>query len=161
MNIQVFPRLEVPSHKPERPFAWIRISDPGKGPGMGEGVPEHFMPFLTGCLHLEFWDSETVDQMPGGFWTDENKPPTLPLPVLELFQHDQAEEILCFVESNIVNGVKDFIINCEGGFSRSPAVAVALARLYGTPELEWEVTQGKYPNGMVYRTILEASETII
>lgn len=48
----------------------------------------------------------------------------------EAFTCDQAQAIRLFVES-LPSSVTSVVVHCEGGYSRSSAVALALHRLYG------------------------------
>lgn len=156
MRIAACSRAVVPKIKPLGPFLWITIANPDME---FAPVPDHFPYWMIDRLCLRFWDAEIANQIPGGFWTNDNQPPALPLPETGLFQPEQAAEILQFVDKWVSQGgVEAIIVNCEGGQSRSVAVAAALAHLAGDENLEWVIVNGKCPNQLVYRTILKASE---
>ena len=48
----------------------------------------------------------------------------------DAFRPEHAEEILRFVEA-LPSEVATVVVHCEGGFSRSAAIALALHKLYG------------------------------
>lgn len=48
----------------------------------------------------------------------------------DAFRPEHAEEILRFVEA-LPREVATIVVHCEGGFSRSAAIALALHRMYG------------------------------
>jgi hypothetical protein len=86
--------------------------------------------------------------MPGGFWTREYPPPALPLNELDLFQPWQAERIVEFVQEH---DALNIVVNCEGGLSRSPSVALALShRLGQSGSLE------KAPCQRIYQMVLQS-----
>ena len=131
MIVRTYPRSQIAVLDPTEPFIWISITDPGKS---YVERPASFTDFehkslCVARLCLSFWDSEDIDQMPGGFWTQENPPPKLPLHELELFQPWQAARIIQFVWEHRYEA-ELLVINCEGGLSRSPQVANALTRLF-------------------------------
>ena len=152
MKIVAVSRAVVPKINPVAPFLWISITNPDLN---FVAVPEHYKAFMRARLCLQFWDAETADQLPGGYWTQDNLPPALPLPEEGLFQPEQAVEIIRFVDEHLrQGGIEAIIVNCEGGQSRSVAVAAALAHLFKDENLEWGIVNGKCPNALVYRTIL-------
>lgn len=53
---------------------------------------------------------------------------------------------------------KIFIVHCDAGFSRSPAVAAALTTINGDRDLEY-FTRYR-PNMLVYRTIVETAQKL-
>lgn len=48
----------------------------------------------------------------------------------QAFTNEQASDIRQFVET-LPEGIRSVVVHCEGGYSRSAAVAVALHHLYG------------------------------
>lgn len=68
----------------------------------------------------------------------------------QLFSVSQAKEILAFVERH--KDVESILINCEGGVSRSPAVAAALGQILHGVSPPYDGT-----NRLVYETLLAAS----
>lgn len=71
-----------------------------------------------------------------------------------VFDRSHAKEVLDFV-SLYWNRVSSFLIHCEAGMSRSPAIAAALLHIhYGRGADNWYFNT-KTPNMLVYRTILK------
>jgi predicted protein tyrosine phosphatase len=68
------------------------------------------------------------------------------------FNASLATEILDFVEK-MWDGVEDFLIHCEVGLSRSPAVAAALSRIYYDDDGPW--AEMDFPNPLVYQVLVE------
>lgn len=71
----------------------------------------------------------------------------------DLFRPEQAKQIIDFVGENW-DKVEAFLIHCEAGISRSPAIAAAITKIAGGED-------GYYfkhysPNRYVYTTILES-----
>jgi predicted protein tyrosine phosphatase len=67
---------------------------------------------------------------------------------------EQAQRILQFFKSNW-DSVDTFLIHCEMGYSRSPAVAAAIAKLSTGDDFHW--FRSYRPNMLVYRTLLETA----
>ena len=63
-----------------------------------------------------------------------------------------ATEILDFVEA-AWDKTEVFLIHCETGLSRSPAIAAALSRVYYGDGGPW--AEHNFPNPLVYRLIVE------
>ncbi len=63
-----------------------------------------------------------------------------------------ASEILAFVEQ-MWDQVEVFLIHCEVGLSRSPAVAAALCQIYYQHDSGW--FESIFPNRLVYRLLVE------
>lgn len=78
-----------------------------------------------------------------------------PTRISEVMTHGQAEQILDFVDS-MWDRVETFLIHCEGGLSRSPAVGAAIA--YTRLGRGWDqyFFDNYTPNMLVYWTILRA-----
>ena len=92
-----------------------------------------------GILRLSFYDLDRVE--PG---VEELE--------CDLFQPSQAKEILTFVDAHPT--AERFIVHCDAGLSRSPAVAAALSKiLYGDDS---RFFRQYHPNMLVYRSILDA-----
>lgn len=73
----------------------------------------------------------------------------------DLFTEVHAKKILDFVDKWKVD-IKEIVINCTAGFSRSPGIAAALAKIINGDDMEYF---RKYrPNMLVYRTILKVNE---
>lgn len=88
-----------------------------------------------GLLRLVFEDTEEPD-------TPESFNPAL------------ATEILDFVEQ-MWDKVEGFLIHCEVGLSRSPAVAAALCRIYYNHDGRW--FDSIFPNRLVYQLLIETN----
>ena len=111
----------------DRPWAAIQISHHDDFPALSEEN-------RVGLLRLVFEDIEDAD-MPGSF------------------NASLAAEILDFVDK-IWDKVEVFLIHCEVGLSRSPAVAAALCRIYYNHDGGW--FDSIFPNRLVYRLLVEA-----
>ena len=110
----------------ERPWAAIQISHNDSFPTLSEEN-------RVGVLRLVFEDIEEAD-MPGSF------------------NASLAAEILDFV-GKMWDNMDVFLIHCEVGLSRSPAVAAALCRIYYNHDGRW--FDSIFPNRLVYRLLLE------
>jgi predicted protein tyrosine phosphatase len=70
------------------------------------------------------------------------------------FTSSQAEEILQFVE-RMWDKAQTFLIHCEIGMSRSPAVAAALSRIYYNDDGPW--FEMDFFNRLVYQVLVESA----
>ncbi|MGO8746710.1 MAG: hypothetical protein ACLQNE_12035 [Thermoguttaceae bacterium] len=111
----------------DRPWAAIQISSRDNHPVLSEEN-------LIGVLRLVFDDTSEPD-------TPQSFNPAL------------ATEILVFVEK-MWDKAEAFLIHCEVGLSRSPAVAAALCRIYYDHDGRW--FESIFPNRLVYRLLVEA-----
>lgn len=75
----------------------------------------------------------------------------IPTEPYQLFTKEQAIEIFEFFDKN--KDIKDFVIHCYAGLSRSAAVCAALAKIYNGND-SWYFSK-RIPNKYVYRTMLE------
>lgn len=140
MDLYVYSRRAMEARAAERePHVIISITTPGALDGLAKFRVNRF---THGVLRLEFAD---LDQPVGGM-TEE-----------QLFSDEQAKTIFNFVSRHVKGGVKNIAVHCDGGLSRSPGVAAALAViLKGTGE-DAEFFRTKRPNMRVYRKILNAA----
>lgn len=69
------------------------------------------------------------------------------------FRADQAREIHAFIRG-LPDNVPSVVVHCEGGFSRSCAVALSIHRLYG---YDTEVQHLTEANPSILKTMLAAS----
>ena len=69
----------------------------------------------------------------------------------ELFQPSQADMILDLLDKH--PDAELFVVHCDAGLSRSPAVAAAISKI--TTGEDQEYFKRYHPNMLVYRTILE------
>jgi predicted protein tyrosine phosphatase len=74
------------------------------------------------------------------------------LDTLHSFTPALAAEILDFVAS-VWDQVDVFLIHCDVGLSRSPAVAAALSRIYYGDDGQW--FEMDFPNRLVYDVLVE------
>lgn len=111
-----------------RPWAAISISTLGDFPVLSEHN-------RVGLLRLVFAD-------------------TLELGKPDSFTSSLAVKILDFVEQ-MWDEAEVFLIHCEAGLSRSPAVAAALSRIYYNDDGPW--FELDFPNGLVYQLLIEAN----
>lgn len=94
-------------------FAIISITTPGRPPAALNDIAH----LLRLCFaDVDFLNSELS--------------PRARVKLSEAFTAQQAEEVRRFVES-LPADVRTVVIHCEGGYSRSCAIALALHRLYG------------------------------
>ena len=110
----------------DRPWAAIQISHCDDFPALHDEN-------RVGLLRLVFEDTEEAN-------TPESFNPAL------------ATEILDFVET-MWDKVGVFLIHCEVGLSRSPAVAAALCRIYYNHDGRWFYSI--FPNRLVYQLLIE------
>lgn len=113
-------------------FAVISISDPGT-PTPKVRRPAHCL----GVLHLSFHDAEPHRSLPAG---------------VVLITSEQARAIRAFVEEHSQAGT--FLVHCEQGASRSPAVAAAICKARGGDPSSF--FEDYVPNQFVYETVLSA-----
>ncbi len=116
----------------ERPWAAIQIS-------ARDDFPVLDAENRVGLLRLVFEDIEDPDT-PTSFTTA------------------LAAEILAFVEQ-MWNQVDVFLVHCEAGLSRSPAVAAALSRIYYDHDGGW--FESIFPNRLVYRLLVETHASML
>jgi len=115
---------------------------------------EHSWAAISISSHPDEWpelsDNHRVGLLQLAFMDVSN-----PTRVSEVISHGQAEQILDFVDT-LWDEVETFLIHCDAGRSRSPAVAAAIAytRLGGG----WDqyFFDNYTPNMLVYWSILKA-----
>jgi predicted protein tyrosine phosphatase len=110
----------------DRPWAAIQISHQ-------DDFPTLHSENRVGLLRLVFEDTEEADTP-------------------ESFNSALATEILDFVEK-MWDQVEVFLVHCQVGLSRSPAVAAALCRIYYNHDGRWPTPL--FRNRLVYRVLLE------
>jgi predicted protein tyrosine phosphatase len=101
--------------------------------------------FIELPLQMIAWLKVKVDDLEDG--------DKLPNKRSSIFDMDHANAIKNFVEHTL-DVVDFFIIHCDAGMSRSPAVAAALSLVFNGDDSEF--FKGKTPNRTVYRRMLEA-----
>ena len=135
MNFVICNREQARKEIPQVPYLRISITDEDKGFVYVNEDKE----YLLHSLRLKFWDTDSND-----------------FPDRSAISKEQADKII-----DVMEKYKEVawvvIVNCEGGLSRSPAVAAALSKIYeGT---DAEIVRSKpFYNKYVYRTILNAYE---
>lgn len=110
----------------DRPWAAISITSGHEHPELSEAN-------RVGLLRLVFDDITQPD-------TPKSFTPAL------------AAEILDFVAS-VWDNADAFLIHCDVGLSRSPAVAAALSRIYYSDDGPW--VELDFPNPLVYKLLVE------
>ncbi len=110
----------------DRPWAAISIASDHKFPALSEDN-------RVGLLRLVFEDISRPDTP-------------------QSFTSDQAAEILDFVAS-VWDKADKFLIHCDVGLSRSPAVAAALLQIYYGDDGGW--LELGIPNRLVYNLLVE------
>jgi len=126
--------IEASNGQRTMPHIIVSISTP-------EAPPADFITNenTLGVLRMWFYD---LDRVIEGY-NDHLEP--------GMFQPSQAKEILDFVNAH--PSAERFIVHCDAGMSRSPAVAAALSKiLVGEDD---GFFKQYHPNMRVYRTILE------
>jgi predicted protein tyrosine phosphatase len=73
---------------------------------------------------------------------------------IEMFQEKHADQILDFV-NDMWDQVDLFMVHCEAGQSRSPAVAAAIVKIRGQDDSDY--FRNRTPNAFVYRVMLETA----
>ena len=138
MDIRVTDRETVENGLLGRaPFALISITDPDLPPA---SVPAQIM--MRGMLRLSFDDAQPADEPLGGAER------------LRLMCEADAEAVWRFVV-RYAPEVCRLVVHCEAGWSRSPAVAAAIAH-----EMRDDATiffRDFHPNPFVFRTVLAAT----
>lgn len=130
-----------------RKYVVISITDPGSKENVFVADPNR-----VEILSLQFSDFDIV-RFPGARkYIKEVNDDSFFKPWIVLFDYTMAKQIFDFYQKHEKN-VGYFLIHCEAGISRSPAVAAALC-LYETGNDEY-FFQKYLPNKHVYRTILE------
>lgn len=70
------------------------------------------------------------------------------------FTKEHAAQIINFVQEMKSKGIELFLVHCEAGISRSPAIAAALHKIFVDKD-DMEYFKRFQPNSHVYKTILE------
>lgn len=131
-------RYKAIEHTSDRRWAVISITTPGDGRPLPEFSTENRVDILRLCFYDINDDAQTWDgKMPG-----------------YLFDVDRAKQILHFAKQNW-DHIDEFLIHCDMGKSRSPAVAAALTYItYGRgSDTFWH--KNYIPNSLVYKLIIE------
>jgi len=74
--------------------------------------------------------------------------------IYKAITRDQAKEIYNFIKTNINKGVKQFLIHCAAGISRSGAVGQFINDFYGSENFEI-INRHINPNCRVYRYLCD------
>lgn len=130
MKIEVRSRFDAKEFVPGVPWAAISVAS------YKEDLPRLNATQRMGLLQLAFADIEF--QRIGS----EN----------HMFSNEQADEILKFVKE-MYDRVEVFLVHCEAGISRSPAIAAALTKIYGGDDSFY--FENYNPNMLVYNKLLE------
>ena len=130
----VLSRSRAKLFQPEETWAGIQISHPQ------DSFPEISKVKNLAMLQTAFHDADHIDLLEG---------------VTELFNEEQAIEIWRFVD-DWWDKVEHFLVHCEAGLSRSPAVAAAIAKDKLGEDAEFFARFR--PNMHVYRTMLFVRE---
>jgi predicted protein tyrosine phosphatase len=98
----------------------------------------------AGVLHLSF------DDLDENYLSLPPEHPRLVRPVV-MFSPEHARRILDFIRQH--GQVEHLIVHCDGGMSRSPAVAAALSRIITGSDQE--LLDRYHPNSLVYQVLLD------
>ena len=127
LNIIVCNRDKAESHKFHFPHLLISISAPNDKPKL----PKNKNRIAT--LSLEFHD---FDRQYDGF---------------KLFSKEDALNVFEFLKQN--KDIKNIVIHCDAGISRSPAIAAALAKIFNGDDSKY--FEKYLPNMLVYKTMID------
>lgn len=102
-----------------------------------------------GLLQMEFADVDREDQVGtiNALCKSESHEPTC------FFTEYQAEKIVDFVQQMKIKGIELFLVHCEAGVSRSPAIAAAIHKIF-IDNNDNEYFKRYRPNMHVYSTII-------
>lgn len=120
VDITVLSARKAKDFVSETPWAAIQVSThPGDFPKLNQCQ-------LKGILTLSFPDLDAPSDIPiigpeGTMYESIGEE--------DLFGPEHALEICRFVDTQIHNGVNKFLIHCQAGYSRSPAIAAALEKI--------------------------------
>ena len=118
-------------------YVVISIHDPSRSPA---NVPRQAN--LRDVLVLSFNDAD-----PAAYATEGGPPDVQPM------TSEQAARVWDFVDRHR-SEIETIVVHCEGGYSRSPAVAAAIAEGLGLDHRRF--LQNYMPNQHVYHTMLDA-----
>lgn len=127
LNIIVCNRDKAESHKFHFPHLLISISAPNDKPKLPINKNR------IAILSLEFHDLDK------------------PYKDYKLFSEEDAYKIFEFLKQN--KEIRDIVVHCDAGISRSPAVAAALAKIFNGDDSEY--FKEYLPNMLVYKMMLD------
>lgn len=127
LNLTVCNRDKVESHNFRFPHLLISISAPNDKPKLP--INKNRIDILS----LEFHD------------LDE------PYKDYKIFSKEDAYSIFEFLKQN--KNIRDIVIHCDAGVSRSPAIAAALAKIFNDDDSEY--FKEYLPNMLVYKTMMD------
>lgn len=113
IKIFVMSRSEAQDFDPGMKFSIISVWTP-------DDEPNTFVTMPNKILSLSF--SDINDKRLDGIETSFG--------VFQIFTELQARKIIKFVESELERGVEAFVIHCDAGVSRSPAIGQFLDEVY-------------------------------
>lgn len=117
INISVVSRFMLENGTPSKTAAVISITD---APLLADINENDWFRVLR--LQFSDLDRKTLDILNPDYVEKNN---------LKLFTHEQALDILKFVNEVIYEGATHLVIHCEAGVSRSAAVAAAICKIKG------------------------------
>ncbi len=136
MKFFVYSRQEIEAIEPhDVSHVIVSIRTPGDPDEVKLPVNDH----TEDVLHLQFHD---IDRVVVGY-NDDIEP--------NMFQQTHAKQVREFFEKN--KDVERFIVHCDAGLSRSPAVAAAISKLYVSEDDSYFFKR-YHPNTRVYRFII-------
>lgn len=106
----------------------------------------------VGLLRLAFWDISTPPEQ--SLVIDPDTFTLINRFDNKLFTREQARQVLDFAKEHW-DKVECFLVHCEAGRSRSPAIAAALEYIYHGREASMPYFKKFKLNHFVYKTILE------
>lgn len=139
----VLPKSGAKKFESEAPWACISIADiKGEHPKICKVK-------CQGILQLIFLDSESESDLMN------SEIELLKKNESSMFTETHAEQILDFV-NEIWDKVETLLVHCYAGYSRSPAVAAALSKIYYNQDEHFFKSYS--PNKMIYNTILKVAQ---
>lgn len=142
-NLVVLSKSKAKLFESAVPWACISIADiKGEHPNLCKVK-------CQGILQLIFLDSESENDLM------MSEIELLKKNESSMFTEEHAEQILDFVDG-IWDKVETLMLHCYAGYSRSPAVAAALSKIYYNNDTHFFNSYS--PNKMVYNTILKVAQ---
>lgn len=146
MEFFVYSRKMIELIKPhEVPHVIVSITTPGDPKGADLPVCKHTL----GVLRLQFHD--TNDEMLDARVLAMEDPATVEHYVACCVNRSHARQILDLVAAHPT--AEHFIVHCDAGMSRSPAIAAAISKIVLGDDANF--FKWYHPNTRVYRMILE------
>lgn len=141
MQIEVRSKAMATIFNPGTPWACISVvTQPGSWPEFIKDQP-------TAIIRLSFCDLDMTQPELQEYYKDgEGDHMGVPY-----FNREFAKEIMDFYLS--VQEMEWLLVHCEAGWSRSPAIAAALDKIFKDDDMKWFANYS--PNRFVYRLLID------